>query len=136
MALFLARAHEMRHHLVVDADTAVLVHEVCLSLDGLPLAIELAAARVNVLPLPALLPHLATLFPGGTATTVPRIVPIAGIPSVVSIAAVTSELTPTICDRVASSLNLDVTSTNGPYRLRPRQHQRSRARPAGHEASG
>jgi predicted ATPase/DNA-binding SARP family transcriptional activator/tetratricopeptide (TPR) repeat protein len=49
VALFWARAHEMRRHLVVDADTVTLVEEVCRSLDGLPLAIELAAARVRSL---------------------------------------------------------------------------------------
>jgi predicted ATPase/DNA-binding SARP family transcriptional activator len=49
VALFWARAHEMRRQLVVDADTSVLVEEVCRALDGLPLAIELAAARVRSL---------------------------------------------------------------------------------------
>jgi predicted ATPase/DNA-binding SARP family transcriptional activator len=48
-ALFWSRAHEVRRHLVADADTAALVEEVCRSLDGLPLAIELAAARVRSL---------------------------------------------------------------------------------------
>jgi predicted ATPase/DNA-binding SARP family transcriptional activator len=49
VALFLARAQQMRRQLVVDADTEALVEEVCRSLDGLPLAIELAAARVRSL---------------------------------------------------------------------------------------
>ncbi|MGA9747982.1 MAG: BTAD domain-containing putative transcriptional regulator [Nocardioides sp.] len=49
VALFWARAHETRRQLEVDPDTAGLVEEVCLSLDGLPLAIELAAARVRSL---------------------------------------------------------------------------------------
>ena len=49
VTLFLARAHEMRRELVIDADTTALVEEVCRSLDGLPLAIELAAARVRSL---------------------------------------------------------------------------------------
>ena len=51
VALFRARAREMRRQLVVDAGTAALVEEVCRSLDGLPLAIELAAARVRSLSL-------------------------------------------------------------------------------------
>lgn len=49
VAMFWDRAHKMRRQLVVDADTNALVHEVCSSLDGLPLAIELAAARVRSL---------------------------------------------------------------------------------------
>jgi ABC-type lipoprotein export system ATPase subunit len=36
VALFLARAREMRRQLVVDDDAAALVEEVCRSLDGLP----------------------------------------------------------------------------------------------------
>jgi predicted ATPase/DNA-binding SARP family transcriptional activator len=49
VTLFWARAHQMRHQLVVDDATTALVEEVCRSLDGLPLAIELAAARVRSL---------------------------------------------------------------------------------------
>ena len=49
VALFWTRAHEMRHQLVVDEASSALVAEVCRSLDGLPLAIELAAARVRSL---------------------------------------------------------------------------------------
>ena len=45
--LFTRRAREMRRQLVLDADSAVAVKEVCRSLDGLPLAIELAASRVR-----------------------------------------------------------------------------------------
>jgi len=49
VALFLVRAHQVRRQLVVDSGTEALVEEVCRSLDGLPLAIELAAARVRSL---------------------------------------------------------------------------------------
>jgi predicted ATPase/DNA-binding SARP family transcriptional activator/tetratricopeptide (TPR) repeat protein len=49
VTLFVGRARAMRRHLVLDADTTALVEEVCRSLDGLPLAIELAAARVRSL---------------------------------------------------------------------------------------
>ncbi len=49
VALFVTRARAMRRQFVLDADTAALVEEVCRSLDGLPLAIELAAARVRSL---------------------------------------------------------------------------------------
>ncbi len=49
VALFLERAGEARPRFAVDDDTVRLVEEVCRSLDGLPLAIELAAARVRSL---------------------------------------------------------------------------------------
>jgi predicted ATPase/DNA-binding SARP family transcriptional activator len=49
IALFAARAAEIRKQFVLDRDTAVTVEQVCRSLDGLPLAIELAAARVRSL---------------------------------------------------------------------------------------
>ncbi len=47
VALFTRRAREMRRQLVLDPDTVAAVEEVCRSLDGLPLAIELAASRVR-----------------------------------------------------------------------------------------
>ena len=49
VALFVSRARALRRHLVLDVDTAAMVEEVCRALDGLPLAIELAAARVRSL---------------------------------------------------------------------------------------
>jgi predicted ATPase/DNA-binding SARP family transcriptional activator len=49
VTLFSRRAQELRRQFVLDADTRTLVEEVCGSLDGLPLAIELAAARVRSL---------------------------------------------------------------------------------------
>lgn len=49
VALFTRRAREMRRQLVLDTDTVAAVEEVCRSLDGLPLAIELAASRVRSL---------------------------------------------------------------------------------------
>ena len=45
--LFTRRAREMRRQLVLDPDSVAAVEEVCRSLDGLPLAIELAASRVR-----------------------------------------------------------------------------------------
>jgi predicted ATPase/DNA-binding SARP family transcriptional activator len=47
--LFTRRAQQMRRQLVVDADVVTAIDGVCRSLDGLPLAIELAASRVRSL---------------------------------------------------------------------------------------
>ena len=49
VALFARRAQELRREFVLDSATTAGVEEVCRSLDGLPLAIELAAARVRSL---------------------------------------------------------------------------------------
>jgi predicted ATPase len=49
VALFVGRAAEIRRQFVLDDETAPSVEEVCLSLDGLPLSIQLAAARVRSL---------------------------------------------------------------------------------------
>ena len=49
VTLFVRRAQEFRRQFVLDPATAAAVAEVCESLDGLPLAIELAASRVRSL---------------------------------------------------------------------------------------
>ena len=60
VALFLDRAVGLRPAGgKLDQDQARLVAEICTRLDGLPLAIELAAARTKVLPLRALRDRLA-----------------------------------------------------------------------------
>ncbi|MBA2570183.1 MAG: adenylate/guanylate cyclase domain-containing protein, partial [Chloroflexi bacterium] len=56
--LFIERARAARPDLRLDADDARAVAEICARLDGLPLAIELAAARTKLLPPRALLQRL------------------------------------------------------------------------------
>jgi len=48
VCLFLERAHRVRGDLVLNRETVSPVIQICRQLDGIPLAIELAAARLNV----------------------------------------------------------------------------------------
>ena len=63
IALFVERARAVRTGFELDEADARIVAEICRRLDGLPLAIELAAARIRLLPLPALLERLAMRLP-------------------------------------------------------------------------
>jgi len=56
--LFIERAQAVKADFAVTNENAPAVAEICYRLDGLPLAIELAAARVKLFPLQALLVRL------------------------------------------------------------------------------
>jgi predicted ATPase/DNA-binding SARP family transcriptional activator len=63
LALFADRAAAVDPHLVLGADNAPLIAEVVARLDGLPLAIELAAARLRLFPLKELARRLSPAVP-------------------------------------------------------------------------
>ena len=58
VALFVERARATKPDFRLDGSNAAAVAEICLRLDGLPLAIKLAAARVKLLPPRAMLERL------------------------------------------------------------------------------
>jgi predicted ATPase len=63
VALFVRRASEVDPRFALTEDNALEIAEICRRLDGLPLALELAAARINVLPPKLLLPRLSRRLP-------------------------------------------------------------------------
>jgi predicted ATPase len=75
VALFVARATLVDRSFTLTDDTAPIVADICRRLDGIPLAIELAAARVKVLPVPRLAERLSERFKlltGGSRSALPR----------------------------------------------------------------
>jgi predicted ATPase len=73
--LFAERARQQRFDFAVDPDNASAVARLCRRLDGIPLAIELAAARLRTLPLDEIdngLDQRFRLLTGGHRITPPR----------------------------------------------------------------
>jgi predicted ATPase/serine/threonine protein kinase len=69
VALFVDRACAVKSDFIVTPQNARAIAEICVRLDGLPLAIELAAARVKVLPPQAMLSRVGNrlkLLSGGS----------------------------------------------------------------------
>ncbi len=60
VALFVSRAQALKHDFVLNDGNAREVAEICFRLDGLPLAIELAAARIKLLPPAAMVKRMAS----------------------------------------------------------------------------
>jgi len=75
LALFADRARAVDHHFKITDENKAVLSELCRRLDGIPLAIELAAARVNVLSIARLAERLdeaLRLSTGGERTALPR----------------------------------------------------------------
>ncbi len=76
VALLADRARLADPHFTLTEETRPLAQRLVTRLDGMPLAIELAAARVESLGLPGLLEHLddrLALLAGGDRTAAPRL---------------------------------------------------------------
>ncbi len=75
ITLFTDRARAVDHRFELTEESAPIIGEICRRLDGIPLAIELAAARVNVLSVKAIAEKLDDRFrilTGGHRTALPR----------------------------------------------------------------
>ncbi len=75
VALFIDRAHAVEPDFALTAGNAERVALICTRLDGIPLAIELAAARVRLIPVDQILGRLNDrlgLLTSGSRTALPR----------------------------------------------------------------
>ena len=73
--LFIERATLIQPHFLVTKDNAPAIAQICTRLDGIPLALELAAARANVLSMEQIAKRLDDRFrllTGGSRTALPR----------------------------------------------------------------
>jgi predicted ATPase/DNA-binding SARP family transcriptional activator len=73
--LFIDRARAVQPDFGTERQTDEVISSICRRLDGLPLAVELAAARLRALPLAAIADRLDDRFrllTGGARTTLPR----------------------------------------------------------------
>ena len=73
--LFIDRALLVAPHFVVDKENAPFIAQICCRLDGIPLALELAAARVKMLSVEQISKRLDDRFhllTGGARTALPR----------------------------------------------------------------
>src|SRR5262249_4836208 len=73
--LFVERAVVQRQHFVLTRTNLPAVAHLCQRLDGIPLALELAAARIKALPVEQIVSRLEDRFgllTGGSRTVLPR----------------------------------------------------------------
>lgn len=73
--LFTERANAVNAKFKITAENLRIIGQLCRELDGIPLAIELAAARVKILPVDKILERLKNRFnllTGGKRTSLPR----------------------------------------------------------------